>query len=164
VRGYREGSLGPQILDQALLDSLGFAVDVPLPQRPASGGNYLLLSNVEWRFPLPLLSRLNLAGVLFFDGGNVYMTTSDILLKGFRLRSYPRRPDDPDATKLWDYRYAVGTGIRLDTPVGPFRFDVGWPLKRALIIELPDPTDPDGEIIETAEDAVRYYFSLGYPF
>jgi outer membrane protein insertion porin family len=157
VRGYQESSLGPRITDQAQLDSLQITSDVPLPDNPARGGNYLLLTNVEWRFPLPLLSKLNLGGVLFLDGGNVWERASDIRLRAFRLRSYPRLPDDPSATKVADYRYGVGTGLRLETPFGPFRFDVGWPLKRAAFL------DDEGQITG-AEDKVMYHFSLGYPF
>jgi outer membrane protein insertion porin family len=147
VRGYQESSLGPQITDPAQLDSLQFASDVPLPNNPARGGNYLLLTNVEWRFPLPFFGRWKLGGVLFLDGGNVWERAKDIRLRGFRLRSFPRQPDDPMATKLWDYRYGVGTGLRLDTPFGPLRVDVGFPLKRA-----------------PGEDKSVVHFSLGYPF
>jgi outer membrane protein insertion porin family len=147
VRGYRESSLGPQITNPVQRDSLQFSSDVPLPDDPARGGNYLLLTNVEYRFPLPLLSRWSLQGVLFMDGGNVWERARDIRLRGFRLRSYPRDPDDSRATKLWDYRYSVGTGLRLATPFGPFRFDVGFPLKRA-----------------EGDERVLYHFSLGYPF
>ena len=152
VRGYLERSLGPQITDQAVLDSLQLTSDVPLPDRPARGGNYMMLSNMEWRFPLPLLSRWGLDGVAFFDGGNVWEHASDIQLKGFRLRSYPRDPQDDDATKLWDYRYSLGWGLRVGTPVGPVRIDVGYPLKRAQLSDT------------LKEDKVIYHFSLGYPF
>ncbi len=154
VRGYLENSLGPQITDPALRDSLQFASDVPLPDNPARGGNYLLLTNAEWRFPLPLLSRWKLGGVFFLDGGNVWERIGDIRLRGFRLRSEAGdpvadagQPPDEGTTKVWDYRWSLGTGLRLDTPFGPFRIDVGWPLKRAL-----------------GEDRVMYHFSLGYPF
>ncbi len=152
VRGYLERSLGPQITDQAELDSLELANGVPLPDRPARGGNYLLLTSVEWRFPLPAPGKWRLEGVAFLDGGNVWENAKDIRLRSFRLRSYPRAPDDPQATRLWDYRYSVGTGLRLMTPIGPVRLDVGFPLKRARLSDT-----------ET-EDSVIYHFSLGYPF
>jgi len=152
VRGYLERSLGPQITDPAELDSLQLANGVPLPDRPARGGNYLLLTNMEWRFPLPSPGGWRLEGVLFLDGGNVWENAKDIRLRGFRLRSYPRDPSDPRATRLWDYRWSVGPGLRLLTPIGPVRLDVGLPLKRARL-----------SATET-EDAVIYHFSLGYPF
>ncbi len=154
VRGYRYNSLGPQVRTQDELDDIQFR-GIPLADDPARGGNYLMLANVEWRFPFPLLSRWNFSGVLFFDSGNVWASTSDILLKGFRLRSYPGDPRDEDSTKLWDYRYSWGPGIRLKTPFGPFRFDVGIPLKRARYVSLDkEYTDPK----------VIYTFALGYPF
>jgi outer membrane protein insertion porin family len=156
VRGYLERSLGPQITDQAELDSLQLASDVPLSDKAARGGNYLLMSNVEWRFPMPLLSKWNVSGVSFVDGGNVWERAEDIRLHSFRWRSYPRDPDDEAATKLWDYRYSIGGGLRIDTIVGPIRLDVGFPLKRALL------TNPDGTT--KIEDKVIYHFSLGFPF
>jgi len=155
VRGFLERSLGPQA-STAESDSLQ-ATGALLSEDPARGGNYLLLSNIEWRFPLPLLSRWNFNGVLFFDGGNVWTSIKDLRWEAFRLRSYPLPPSDPDATRVWDYRYSVGVGVRLNTPAGPFRFDVGWPLKRAAFL------NPEGEVVG-AETSVLYYFSLGYPF
>ena len=152
VRGYQERSLGPQITDQAELDSLQLGVDVPLPDQPARGGNYRLLTNAEWRFPVPLLRKWKVSSVVFIDGGNVWEHLSDIRLKGFRLHSNPSEPDDPSATKLWDYRWSTGVGVRIDTIVGPVRMDVGFPLKRAWLSET------------EKEDAVIYHFSLGYPF
>lgn len=155
VRGYRDNSLGPQITDQSDYDEIGWGSDVPLPDEPARGGNYQLITNAEWRFPIPVLSRWNFSSVLFFDGGNVWETTSDILIKGFRFRSYPGEPDDPASTKLWDYRYSLGTGLRLDTPFGPFRLDVGFPLKRARYQSL------DKIVVD---DKWRIHFSLGHVF
>lgn len=152
VRGYQERSLGPQITDPAVQDSLQLSSDVPLPDQPARGGNYLLLSNVEWRFPVPVLSAWNVGGVLFLDGGNVWERLRDVRLRGFRLVSDPGDPEAAGSTKIWDYRWSLGTGVRVDTPVGPVRVDVGFPLKRARLSET-----------ET-EDDVIYHFSLGYPF
>ncbi len=152
VRGYLERSLGPQITDQAVLDSLELASDVPLSNQPARGGNYLLLTNVEWRFPLPLLRSWRVDGVAFVDGGNVWENARDIRLRSFRWRSYARSSQDDASTKLWDYRYSVGCGVRVDTPVGPVRLDAGFPLKRALLSD------------SVVEDKVIYHFSLGFPF
>ncbi len=149
VRGYPEGSLGPQISN---VDSLRFVTDVPVPDGASSGGNYLLLVNAEWRFPLPGLARWKLGGVLFLDGGNVWQELRDVRLRGFRLNASPRDPADPTATKLWDFRYALGAGLRLDTPFGPVRVDVGFPLKRARLAE------------GLVEDRSVTHFSLGYPF
>jgi outer membrane protein insertion porin family len=68
------------------------------------GGNSLIEFSLESRFPL----FSPLAGVIFMDAGNVWRQ-----LAGFR----------------WDQiRYAVGTGLRYRTPIGPIRLDVGVPV------------------------------------
>ncbi len=155
VRGYGHNSLGPQVTDQDELDELNYGSDVLLPDNPARGGNYLMLTNLEWRFPLPVLDRWNFSSVFFFEGGNVWEALDDIRLTGFRLNSAPGDPQDPGSTKVWDYRYSYGTGIRLDTPFGPVRADVGIPLKRVRYLsEQKDFSDPK----------VVWHFSLGYPF
>jgi len=155
VRGYGHNSLGPQVTDQDELDELNYGSDVLLPDNPARGGNYLMLTNIEWRFPLPWLSRWNFASVLFFEGGNVWESLRDIRIQGFRLNSAPGDPGDPGSTKVWDYRYSYGTGIRLDTPFGPVRADVGIPLKRVRYLS------PDKDY---SDPSVVWHFSLGYPF
>jgi len=155
VRGYGHNSLGPQVTDQDELDRLNYTSDVLLPDNPARGGNYLLLTNAEWRFPLPLLRRWKLSSVLFFEGGNVWERLADIRMRGFRIVSDPGEPTDPGSTKVWDYRYSYGTGIRLDTPFGPVRVDVGFPLKRVFY---------KGETRQYTDPKVVWHFSLGYPF
>ncbi len=155
VRGYRHNSLGPQVTDQDELDRLNYSSDVLLPDNPARGGNYLMLTNVEWRFPIPLLRRWKFSSVFFFEGGNVWAQLRDMRMTGFRLHSEPGDPQDPASTKDWDYRYSYGTGIRFQTPFGPVRVDVGFPLKRVRYVsETRDVTDP----------RVLWHFSLGYPF
>jgi len=165
VRGYQQNSLGPQFRTDDESNNIEFSSERPLPEHPAKGGNFQLLTNVELRFPLPVLSRWKLSSVFFVDGGNVWSYLKDLELKWFRWRSFPGDPDDPTTTTTLDYRYSIGTGIRLDTPFGPFRIDVGFPLKRAKY-EIPESDDGDAEDKpEPYKDAKWiFHFSLGYPF
>ncbi|MFW6309265.1 MAG: BamA/OMP85 family outer membrane protein, partial [bacterium] len=65
-------------------------------------GEHLFLTNLEYRFPL----EDNFTGVLFGDMGHVW--------------------DYDQAVKMEDLKYAVGLGIRMNTPVGQLRLDYGW--------------------------------------
>jgi outer membrane protein assembly complex protein YaeT len=70
------------------------------------GGEGVFLLNEELRFPI----FRTLQGVVFYDAGNVYRTL-----------------DDYDPT---DLRHVAGAGLRLSTPIGPFRFEYGALLDR----------------------------------
>ncbi|MEL7587598.1 MAG: BamA/TamA family outer membrane protein [Prolixibacteraceae bacterium] len=68
------------------------------------GGKSILEGSFELRFPL----FWRLSGAVFMDTGNVW-------------------------TESWSYKlnelaYAGGTGLRVETPVGPVRLDLGFPL------------------------------------
>lgn len=68
------------------------------------GGNSMLAFSEELRATL----RGSFGGVLFLDAGNVWA--------------------DSLGARLGDLRYAVGPGLRYQTPLGPIRFDVGYQL------------------------------------
>ena len=89
----------------------------------ATGGNALLVFNQEVRFPIVWRFR----GVGFIDAGNVFETVPDI--------------------SFADLAVGTGLGLRVETPVGLFRFDYGFALRR-------DDDEPTG----------RFYFSIGQAF
>lgn len=87
----------------------GFALNRLGPldaQRDPLGGNSLIEGSAELRFPIVG----DLGGVVFIDAGNVFR-------EAFTYH-------------LDDLRYAVGPGIRYNTPVGPLRFDVAFLVNR----------------------------------
>ena len=70
------------------------------------GGDLRILMNLEWRFPLYRW----LGGVVFFDVGMVTPSVPDFAWSAF----YP----------------GVGSGLRITTPIGPIRLDVGYGLRQ----------------------------------
>lgn len=89
----------------------------------ALGGAGQLLTSVEWRFPIYAV----VGGSTFVDGGNVWPRWRDI--------------------RVPDFRWGAGVGLRVETPVGPFRLEYGWKLDRK-------PGESGGELL----------LSFGNPF
>jgi outer membrane protein assembly factor BamA len=88
----------------------------------AEGGAALFVANSEARFPIYRWIR----GIGFVDLGDVYPTVGDLLTS---------------------VQISTGGGIRLNTPVGLLRFDLGVPVN-------PRPIDPKW----------RFHFGLGHAF
>jgi outer membrane protein assembly complex protein YaeT len=99
----------------------GFEKDALGPRDPVwrrpMGGEAVFIINQELRFPLPIHEWVH--GVVFYDAGNVYATLSDF--------------------DLGDLRHSLGFGLRLYTPFGIGRIDLGFNLhpkddeKRAVL-------------------------------
>jgi outer membrane protein insertion porin family len=76
----------------------------PLTNMPV-GGKAMVLLNLEMRFPL-FQTLPALSGAVFYDIGQVFSKRKDF--------------------SLFNFQGAVGFGLRYRTPLGPFRFDLGW--------------------------------------
>ena len=68
------------------------------------GGEKYVQFNAEITFPLT--DKYKLAGVFFYDRGDVYRTSEDI--------------------DFGDQFSSIGTGIRWNSPLGPLRIEYGW--------------------------------------
>ena len=90
------------------------------------GGEAVLTASGELRVPI----YRSLGGVMFLDGGQVWSRRREISLRSEA-----------------DLQWAVGTGLRLRTPLGPIRLDYAYRLQE-----------------ERGEDRWRIHFTLGHAF
>ncbi|MEN0068430.1 MAG: BamA/TamA family outer membrane protein, partial [Myxococcota bacterium] len=120
LRGFQWFSLGPSIQVPGIRQqAAGGAVRaIPLlnddPARAVEklivGGTQTWVNNIE--VEAMLVPSAGIAGVVFFDAGNAFVSPfGDDRLSPFRLRT------------------AVGAGIRWRSPIGPLRFEIGFPLR-----------------------------------
>jgi outer membrane protein assembly factor BamA len=108
-RGFSERQLSPHV-----------------PMMPASasekiipyGGAGLIETGLEARVPITTIRQMPLGIAAFLDGGDVTNTVSEL-----------------DTTNL---HWAAGLGLRLQTVVGPARFDVAYRLNRTSLSD-PEP-------------------------
>jgi outer membrane protein insertion porin family len=152
VRGYDRNELGP-VVYVVPRDSLTITpdgeVDFPASSAriAATGGNRVLIANAELRFPAPLLGdRFRLAA--FVDAGALWDGTG--------------RPAS--------LRVTPGVGIRVASPLGPLRLDVGYnpyQLERGSVFSA----DENGDLLLVREGfradrngRYTFHFSVGQAF
>ncbi|MGM0576264.1 MAG: outer membrane protein assembly factor BamA [Myxococcota bacterium] len=117
VRGFDRNSIGQR---------LNIADNPDGTLRPfIIGGTKELILNAE--LEIPILLEMGIRGVLFFDAGNAW--------------------GDNQAFQPFDLRTSAGFGFRWQSPVGPLRFEWGFPLK-------PRP----------GEDPMVFEFTIGNSF
>ena len=103
VRGFSWYSLGPSIR------SLGSEDPARADDRLVVGGSQTWINNFE--IEAPILKSAGITGVVFFDAGNAFgdpLGEGNLSLTGLRL--------------------SYGAGIRWFSPIGPLRFELGYPI------------------------------------
>lgn len=111
VRGYNPLSLGPTA--RVTTNDNPNHRDDPL----VIGGYQIFNSNIELEFTI--LKSAGIRGVVFFDAGN-----------GFDLLGFDKKAETDEVVILSDSfpRTSFGGGIRWFSPMGPLRFEWGFPL------------------------------------
>lgn len=158
VRGFSQNELGPLVrvlersLDTLVNGDTSFVTDSVIRTSP-SGGEAVLVANAEYRFAL---SR-RLTAALFVDAGQVF----------------DREGDNPGL------QVTPGAGLRLSSPIGPIRLDVGfnpYEPRRGPLFEVrddPDTGEPDRILVQVDDDYApgrsffgrfRIHFSVGQAF
>ncbi len=121
VRGFRPRTLGPLL-------ATGRDPDSTLREIPL-GGNMQLIWNSEIEFPL--IKRLAISGVVFYDMGNAYNLEARYCNGRSAAVSIKFDPcfSFPDSV-VYGIRKSAGFGFRWFSPIGPLRFEWGIPLDR----------------------------------
>jgi outer membrane protein insertion porin family len=114
LRGYQPDSVGPSIRIPSTVSGND--------ERFVYGGDKILLFITE--FEIPIYDKAGLRGVVFFDAGNAFSENENYDIRNLRL----------------DY----GFGLRWNSPMGPLRFEWGFPIQR-----------------RPGEDAVVFNFTIG---
>lgn len=109
------------------------------------GGNMQFYYNFEIEFPI--VQSIGIRGVLFHDGGNAWNTHSPYC-KELPSPAQPDPTTNPCGVDLLNLRTSVGAGFRWFSPMGPLRFEWGFPLARR----------------ESYEDFVNFQFTVGNSF
>jgi len=125
LRGYNFYRIGKQVFSQHIYNLLTTA-DTDVRRRQATrtyGGEQMALYQTELEFPL--IAEAGIKGVTFFDAGIA-----------------------DDALRSSEVYSDVGFGFRWFSPIGPLRFEWGFPLR---------PSD-------ASPDSVVFDFSIGSPF
>ena len=144
IRGFRLRSLGPKIKVASSPDPTARLIPYEI------GGNLLTALNAELEFMM--IPPANIKGVLFYDMGNAFNTES-LYCEDLNPSQLPK--SDPCAFwSLRDLRFSIGFGFRWQSPIGPLRFEWGFPLDRQRGTDFdPRPDDP-----------VVFEFSIGNSF
>ena len=122
LRGFPLRSVGPRLpLKQSLDENAA-----PIPNGAVIGGNLMYYQNLELEFPI--IDKVGIRGVVFTDLGNTWN------LEELYCHAAPQSPNDVtnpcfNAGRLFDVRTSWGFGIRWFSPLGPLRFEWGFPFK-----------------------------------
>jgi outer membrane protein insertion porin family len=132
IRGYRLRSLGPQILVQSSPNPS--ATLIPF----AVGGNLLTSLNLE--LEVMMVPPANIKAVIFADVGNAFNTEQQYCQEANEIDLPKADPCVPFAFR--SLRYSMGFGFRWQSPIGPLRFEWGFPLDRRTRTSLLPGEDP----------------------
>jgi outer membrane protein insertion porin family len=119
VRGFYPWSLGPRLSIPNKFDPNA----EPLPYGINIGGNMRLTFNVEIEFPI--VEIIGIKGVLFFDAGNSFNLEETWCQAGGGRGI--NKFTDPCNKNPFYLRTSLGFGFRWFSPMGPLRFEWGWP-------------------------------------
>jgi outer membrane protein insertion porin family len=121
LRGFRLRTIGPRLpLTQSLDPN-----SQPIPNGAPIGGNLSYYQNVETEFPI--IEKVGIRGVVFTDLGNAW-NLEQVYCSAAKGAANPTTdPCFHGFDSLIQMRASWGFGIRWFSPLGPLRFEWGFP-------------------------------------
>lgn len=119
-RGFERGGVGPRMSNTS-------------GDTDAIGGQTYAIGTVETTFPLGLPEEFGLEGAVFTDFGTVFGAPEKTEQEGQGLCISDGGGDDEEC-EVFDtpaFRLSVGAGVIWQSPFGPLRVDVAYPLIKA---------------------------------
>jgi outer membrane protein insertion porin family len=124
VRGYTLRSIGARLPLTSTLNP----VSNPIPNGANIGGNLEAYMNLELEFPI--FDKVGIRGVVFTDAGNAWNLEQQF------CKTTPAPQFDPVVRPCFSFpgslgylRTSSGFGLRWFSPLGPLRFEWGFPLQ-----------------------------------
>ncbi len=121
VRGFRFRSIGPR----APLTESTDPNSLPIVNGANIGGNLMFYDNLELEFPI--LEDVGIRGVIFTDAGNAWNLEGVYCQAGARPAYDELNPCFDFPNDLLNLRTSWGFGLRWFSPLGPLRFEYGFP-------------------------------------
>ena len=122
LRGYQLRSVGPRLPLKSSLDENA----QPIPNGAVIGGNLTYHQNIE--LEVPIIQQVGLRGVLFTDLGNTW-NLEEVYCSAAPGAQFEVTDPCFDAEDLLNVRTSWGFGLRWFSPLGPLRFEWGFPFK-----------------------------------
>ena len=117
-RGFAKAGVGPrQVNNGGGTDSIG--------------ANSYAIGTVEMTFPVGLPEGWGISGAAFTDFGTVFGSDDDSVLRGAGTCTSANSAKNCDVFKNMAFRASVGAGLIWQSPFGPLRFEVAYPLLKA---------------------------------
>lgn len=146
LRGYRLRTVGPRLPLKSTLDENA----PPIANGANIGGNLSYYQNLEFEFPI--IQAVGLRGVIFTDLGNTW-NLEEVYCQAAPGAQFEVTDPCFEASDLFNVRTSWGFGLRWFSPLGPLRFEWGFPLDRL-----------GGTSLLAQEDPVVFEFNVGTGF
>jgi outer membrane protein insertion porin family len=123
LRGFSFRSVGPRLPLTASTDPNS----LPIGNGANIGGNLQYYQNLELEFPI--VESVGLKGVLFTDAGNAWNLEQNYCKAAQGVVDDATSPCFHGISSIKNLRTSYGFGFRWFSPLGPLRFEWGYPFK-----------------------------------